>query len=265
MIDNGPIWKKYDWDIWDPELEPIPAQSSKCRKISICTTCMDRLEDLKCTLPKNIDDNKDYPNVEFLVLDYNSSDGLADWLLKDMIGYIRSGILTCYRTEEPKCYDMAHSRNMAFKLASGEIVNNVDADNYTNEGFADILNKMAGICPEKAVFAKGKRMMHGRIGFYKSEFLSIGGYDEDLIGYGFDDHNLVYRAMALGYKLMWWGGQYCSRIKTSGAKKVSHFENKNWRQTEKINKKITSNKLENKEYIANKIQGFGVGHVIPIK
>ena len=54
---------------------------TKQYKVSICTTCMDRLSDLKQTLPQNIQDNLDYPNVEFVVLDYNSKkDDVDGWI-----------------------------------------------------------------------------------------------------------------------------------------------------------------------------------------
>ena len=53
-------------------------------KISFCTTCKERLRHLKQTLPKNIKDNSNYPFIEFVILDYNSQDGLGDWMIKFM-------------------------------------------------------------------------------------------------------------------------------------------------------------------------------------
>ena len=82
---------------------------------------------------------------------------------------IEEGILNYYKTTEPEFYSMAISRNIAFKVAQGDIVNNVDADNLVGKGFASFINMLANETPEKAVFTKGKRMMHGRIGFYKKE------------------------------------------------------------------------------------------------
>ena len=49
-------------------------------KISFCTVCMNRLHHLKMTLQKNISDNRDYSNLEFIILDYNSSDGLGEYI-----------------------------------------------------------------------------------------------------------------------------------------------------------------------------------------
>ena len=97
-------------------------------KISFCTVCMNRLYHLKQTLPRSIKDNMDYPNVEFVLLDYNSEDGLENWVNTEMSDYIDSGVLVYYKTEEPEHFHRSHSRNVMFKLASGDILINLDAD-----------------------------------------------------------------------------------------------------------------------------------------
>ena len=258
------IWDDYNWVFWEPKKEPMPLRVKKHRKISFCTTCMDRAYDLKVTLPKNIQDNIDYPNIEFVILNYNSKDDLDDWIKKEMTQHIESGILNYYKTTEPKYYSMSHSRNVAFKVAQGNIVNNIDADNYMCINFAFALNRLAELCPKKAVFAKGKRMTHGRIGMYKDEFMSINGYSEDLEGYGEDDKNLLYRAMALGYKMMWWeggAGHFMERIKTPRKIVGNNMKNNNWKETERINKKKTAEQLKRKEFVANQ-KNWGKAHLI---
>src|ERR1700748_3109986 len=99
------------------------------KKISICTVCMNRLMHLSETLPRNIRENMDYPNVEFVVLNYNSRDDMDNWIKYNMMDYIRSGILKYYKTTEPAYFDRSHSKNMALRLATGDILCMVDADN----------------------------------------------------------------------------------------------------------------------------------------
>ncbi len=95
-------------------------------------------------------DNSDYPNIEFVVLDYNTTkEPIQRWMLENMHEEIEQGKVAYYRTEEPRFYSMTHSRNMAFRLATGDLVNNVDADNFTGKGFASFLNFMANECPER--------------------------------------------------------------------------------------------------------------------
>jgi glycosyltransferase involved in cell wall biosynthesis len=202
-------------------------------------------------LEKNIIDNADYCNVEFVILNYGSTDDLDDFIMKDMKQYVDGGILKYFKVDAEN-YDMSHSRNIAFKLATGDIVNNIDADNFLGKckdgvtGFASLINKMAEVSGEKALFFRSKRLAHGRLGMWKKDFLEIGGYPEQLAdgskfeGYGWDDKCLTYRCGALGYKMMWFCGEMdVNRIKTSGGDKGKHMKNKNWKETENLNYELT--------------------------
>lgn len=240
-------------------------------KISICTTCMGRTKDLKETLIKNIENNIDYPNLEFVVLNYNSNDDMDEWFKKDNLlnKYIEEKKLVYYKTNEPKFYSMSHSRNVAFKLATGDIVNNVDADAFilrnkdTYENFASYINRLANEQPEKAMFVKGKRMMRGRLGFFRSEFINLlGGYDETLDGYGHDDHDLKDRAWGMGFKMMWFGGTFHESIKTPKEDKTKNMKNKSWKDSENKNKQISFDNLKNKIFKANDGKEWGKAIVI---
>jgi glycosyltransferase involved in cell wall biosynthesis len=229
-------------DFWDGK---FTREVTRNFSISLCTTCMGRLSDLVLTLPKNIANNSDYPHLEFVLLDYNSQDGLEKWVMENMTAQIESGRLVYARTTEPKWYDMAHSRNVAFKLASGEIVCNVDADNWTGPGFAAMLNRLANERPKQAVFVKGWQLLRGRVGVYRQEWMDLlGGYDESLTGYGHDDQDLVDRALMLKFRSMWFGGQYVTRIRTEREVKVENMENKKWRRTEAANRARSAENIE---------------------
>ncbi|KKK85999.1 hypothetical protein LCGC14_2767630 [marine sediment metagenome] len=117
----------------------------------------------------------------------------------------------------------------------------------------DKLNRMANECSKKIIFAKGKQLLRGRIGFYKKEFEELGGYDEGLLGYGHDDHDLVKRAWKLKYSMYWWGGQYCYRIRTSGKERNVNMEKK-WRTTEKENITKSAKNIEAGKFKANEGQ-----------
>lgn len=245
-------------------------------KISFCTTCMNRLYNLKETLPENIEFNKNYSNLEFVILDYNSQDGLKKWMKKNMMEHIESGRVVYYRTKEPKYFSMAHSRNVVFKVATGEIINNIDADNYTvslkgetrrrydypKECLASYINSMANECEKNVVFAKGKQLVHGRIGFYRKEFINLlGGYDENLFGYGYDDIDLFTRARLLGFTLCSWGGRYYGRIKTGGKEKGQNME-RSWKITQVENKDKSIKNTEGGILVANKGKEWGTAKLI---
>lgn len=249
-------------EYWDGKMDQ-PVSSYKA--ISICTTCMNRVGDLSKTLKQNIVDNQDYQGkLEFVLLDYNSKDGLDEYVKSNLMEYIKSGILVYYRTEEPKYYSMSHSRNVAFKLASGEIINSVDADNFVGKGFVNRINMLSHQQPEKAVFLKGRRMLRGRLGFYKKEFMEdLTGYSEVLgtIGYGAEDHDIMHRACGLGYKLMWFGGEFYKGLEDSRKHQVENFENKKWRYTENLNKLVSFFNIYYKLYRANEGKPWGVATV----
>lgn len=234
---------------------------TKQYKISIVTTCMNRLNELKVTLPKNMENNIDYDKLEFVIIDYNSQDGVGDWIKENLQKHIDSGRLSYYRTTEPVSYSMSHSRNIGFKVATGDIICSVDGDAFVNKGFATYLNLMANQHPKMAFFAKGKKRLRGRLCFYKKEFVNIlGGYDEGLTGYGSEDHDLMHRAWGSGMTMMWFGGKYHTNL-PSKKHQITNFDEKDWKYTEKRNKIISAFNLYWERWYANKKKHWGKAHL----
>ena len=232
-------------------------------KISICTTCMGRLSCVQQTLEKNIKDNSDYDNIEFVLLDYNSKDGLAAWVRSSMMEYVEKGVLNYYRTNEPEFYSMTHSRNIAFKIATGDIVNNVDADHFTNKGFATYVNILANNYPEKAVFVKSKQKNRGRLGFFKKEFIELlGGYNEDIEDYGYDDADLLHRAAALGFVAVRYGGKFCTITPDHVRHPTGNYKNRDWRYTQRRNTLISLLTIAGGYYRANRRRHWGKAKLV---
>lgn len=175
---------------------------NKSFKISFCTVCMNRLHHLKITLPQNIKDNIDYENIEFVVLNYNSIDGLDEWIKSEMKDFLDNGILRYYYSKEPEDFHMSHSKNVVAKLSTGDIICNIDADNFTGIGFAEYVN--SSFMENKNIYLgvdkDTRRDCCGRISVERKDFYKIGGYDEKMSGYGFDDYDLCNRLQLLGRK-----------------------------------------------------------------
>jgi len=70
---------------------------------------MGRLHHLRQTLPFNLSQNSE-PQVEFVLLDYHSQDGLGAWIREHFSKEIASGHLVYYRTEAPRYYHSAHAK-----------------------------------------------------------------------------------------------------------------------------------------------------------
>jgi len=167
--------------------------------VSLCTVCKNRSAHYKATILKNIADNIHDPNVEFILLDYNSEDDLEEWVRHNLTEHIESGIFTYYKTNEPEYFHRSHSRNMAFRLAKGDILCNVDADNFTGYSFTNYLRECFMKSENIFVCAGGKfdsiacSDIGGRIGMSQEAFLKVGGYDENMSNYGFEDFDLIGR------------------------------------------------------------------------
>lgn len=174
--------------------------------ISICTVCMNRLYHLKETLPKNIEDNSGYEKLQLVLLDYNSDDEMEDWVKSNLQNYLDSGRLVYYKYPHAKVFDMAHSKNMAIKLADNEIVCLVDADNFTGPGYAQYVNSTFNKIRDSFITSIAKKMnrspvdVFGRVALKKSDFIAIGGFDEFMSNYAHDDFDLCNRLELHGKK-----------------------------------------------------------------
>ena len=75
--------------------------NSQTPKISFCITCKNRLYQIKKTLPQNLEDNRRLQEiVEFVLVDFGSTDGLRKWISDNFKHEIRSGYLKYFYTEE---------------------------------------------------------------------------------------------------------------------------------------------------------------------
>jgi len=197
-------WRR--WLMFSSRFYKSYRQADRYRRLSFCTTCMNREEHLRRTLPRNLRDNREYPDLEFVILDYNSRPSLEKWIREKFPEELASGRIALYRTDEPRFFEMAKAKNLAHSLANGEVVCNLDADNYTGKDFAFFIN--AAIAEDKKAIGvhQGRGRLFsphlgdcgGRIFLSRNEFLASGGYDEKFHGWGFEDVEFVARIRCRG-------------------------------------------------------------------
>ncbi len=187
------------------ELENRSLGPHRMPSVSICTPCMGRVHHLEETLPRNLADNADYPDLEFVLVDYASPDGFEAWAREELRGQLASGRIAYYRTGEPTSYSMSHALNMACRLARGDILCCVDADNFTGEGYARYVAEVFAGAQDVYLIADQERFaehrdLFGRVCLRSRDFLAVGGYDEGLHDYGYCDLDLYTRLEHYGLR-----------------------------------------------------------------
>ena len=160
---------------------------------------MGRRHHLEAVYRSNLEIAGQWPGVEFVLLDYHSPDGLADWVRTELAEWIERGVLRYFRTAEPRRFHVAHAKNVAHRLATGDVLVNLDADNFFGEGYAgDVAALFADGARVVADFADFHAGCFGRIALRREDFIALGGYNERFTGWGYEDADLVHRAEAMG-------------------------------------------------------------------
>ena len=155
-------------------------------KLSFCITCKGRLSHLRKTLPLNLELCALFPGeVEVLLLDYQSPDALRRWVRPYLSGQFR-----VYTSDNAKYFHMAHAKNVIHKKAKGDWLCNLDADNFLTLRFLETVLSF-----EKEEISFGRDGCSGRICLRRDLFYSLGGYDEEFLGWGMDDKDLLFRAV----------------------------------------------------------------------
>ncbi len=160
---------------------------------------MGRLSHLQQTFLDNVCNSESYVDREFVLLNYNSQDGLDEWARNHLLELIDQGIVKYYHTTQPRYYISTHAKNVAHKLASGDILCNLDADNFILPGFCefvvDNLQSHRAILLASPQDPQGNIGTAGKVAVRREHFYSVNGYDEELnLGWGCDDTNFHYRA-----------------------------------------------------------------------
>lgn len=212
----------HNWDMQGCYSVPMRMDSHALPKVSFCTTCKGRSEHLKQTLPANMKAERGNPNLEFVVLDYGDADGLGEWIRAQFSDEIASGRLRYARSEQPY-FRMAHAKNLSHRVATGDVLCNVDADNFVVPGFAGWLQEQFADNPRSFVSSipldawqqvrrklgrdasqslQASADIVGRMAIGREDFLAMGGYRERYSGWGGEDLDYALRARDRGMQVV---------------------------------------------------------------
>lgn len=217
-------------------------------KISFCTTCHNRLWQLKLTLKENLKIISD--QNEMVLVNFGSTDQLSDWVWDHFSYEINHKVLTYFETTNDVSWNVSRAKSLAHRIAKGDYLFNLDADNYVS------INDLAHI--KKA--AELKKPCHqwsgnwmdgsfGRIGLPKSVFKSIGGYDECLLPMGSQDRDLLQRLNAADIPIFKLPSPEKNAISNSFEDKIKSLMPKNSGKSQKI-----YDQLNNLNYAISKLR-----------
>lgn len=170
-------------------------------KVSLCITCKNRLFQLEQTFPSNVKAVIEDGDAELVVLNYNSQDGLDEWM-QDYRHYVTQGVLRYGHEQTAEHYHASRAKNLSHFLASGQFVVNLDADNFIDGSIPEM--RRSWVEDPSSVLWLWSGLDHsdgtfGRIGLSKSLFLRSGGYDEEFLPMAVQDRDLLTRLSALGF------------------------------------------------------------------
>lgn len=202
------------------DYQNFPSIKAGQPRIIFVTTCKGRLQHLAETLPKNLADNTGYANCKFVVLDYNSQDGLQQYLKTQHAGDIESGRLIVYTHLVEGPFQLSHAKNMAARcgiLEGADILVTLDSDGFTGLNFAQFIAKKFQepvpfpgmfLCPN---FPHIKSLPHGplrphrgyagRFAIKAKDFIKAGGYDETFNTWHGEDIDMISRLGRMGYQM----------------------------------------------------------------
>ena len=221
-------------------------------KRSIVCTCMNRASILNITLASWLQADID----EIVVVDWSSSPALT---LNTTDPRVKIHRVTC-----KPFFNLGAAYNLAISLATGEEIIKMDVDYMFNpyDDYFDTYTLKPGnyITGDHEIGtlkdAHGfLRMLNGFAHFWKSDFDDVGGYNENLIGYGYDDEDLYNRMTQYGLKRVKLSHDHCHvfHVPHDDSYRTSNYKNKNINWTTRRNFCITNQHIQHKHQLTYKV------------
>jgi Sulfotransferase domain/N-terminal domain of galactosyltransferase len=237
-------------------------------KIIFVTTCKGRLQHIRETLGSNMFDN---PDSKFVLLDYNSTDGLFDYVQDNFKRCLSSGSLAFYQFKENVPFQMSHAKNMAHRCAileGADVLVTMDADNFAGIGFDLFVAERMGeagvfLCPDFPLIkslphGKGRpqRGYAGRLAIRAQDFIKAGGYNETFDTWRGEDIDLIARMQRMEYKMRFIDNRFLDAIPHSAEVRFKEYPHAQAYETKGEWKKI----YDTKDTVVN-YGNIGVGTV----
>jgi glycosyltransferase involved in cell wall biosynthesis len=218
---------------------------------------------------------QDYFNTEVIVVNYSSPDGLSEWLSQNYSNQLLSGKLIEVTVPKVYYFDHSHSRNVGLRSAHGEWVFFIDADckpapilvSHLLSRISDLPNVFS-IVGTPAFGAAGSLFAN------RQDLIDLGGYMEDLSGWGYEDGDIRDRLFLNDKEMFSFSPKFLPSLKNSSLEICMYFappmnrahENNNWQQDMyNRNYNLSKKYIEENGIVANKGREWGKGGINIVK
>lgn len=157
--------------------------------ISICTFAMNRLEDVKKSVPHMVSLLNEQD--ELIFVDYSDPQQSGHWVFEN----IKDERVVVVEVPGMRLWHMNHARNCAALNASKDVFVFYDIDILVPNRVFDSIRAM----PSNLWYGIGVgRNISGFAAISRDNFYKVSGYEEALVGHGYDDTNMHIRLRDAG-------------------------------------------------------------------
>lgn len=219
--------------------------------LSYCIPYHKRLDDIKKTLPSIISASNQTSDIEIVILDFNSQDGVGDFV-KEVSKYLKKGNTIKYvEIKNQPYYHMAKAKNMAVLSSSGTYSMISCADVFLASETFIKLQEILRDTTVRHIRVVGTRFP-GVTVVEKKEFIKSGGFDERFEFYGPEDKDFLLRLERRKVPTKYISSEYFSLIYTDNEKKTANYRLKiSKREMSKLMKPIYEENIKNAVLVAN--------------
>ena len=176
--------------------ERIKSQKNAIEGVTLVTCCMNRTDNLLKALPTWLESS--YIN-EVIIVDWASESEVKGVL--DENGISDDRILFLRVDDEPR-WILSYAFNLGFRFASFNKIIKADADIMLKEGFfrRNELKRGEFISGNWEFADKGQEHINGFFYIYHDDLMNVGGFNEYITTYGWDDDELYGRLAEFGLR-----------------------------------------------------------------
>jgi len=229
-------------------------------RISYCTTCGNRLDDLKATLPVNL--SLLGPGEELVLVVYADRSGTAEWVTAAFPRELAAGRLRLYTASADR-FLRSHAKNVCHLLGRGSVLVNVDADNRLDPRYLYKLRRHDFRHAAVLYAGYGAGGHKGRVAITSALFRQMGGHNEQLRGYGQEEVDLIRRVWAVGVNTVPLWVDPATAIPTSDEVRAeANDPGLSAQDSDRLHAELTQADVDAGRLVANAGQPWGVADLV---